>query len=106
MIKLQLLLRHPRSDIALDPALRARLEQQGFQITGSGRASVSATVSEADFARLFGTPPAVHAGFAPDPLHTPALAVPAALDADISLITVAPHHRATNQSPRGRHAAI
>lgn len=100
MIKLQLLLRHPGAEPELDPALRAQLEALGFAITGCGRASVSASVSEDDFARLFGPPQPVKAGFAAGPLAAPGLPVPPALDDAIALITVAPRHVATQPPPR------
>ncbi len=92
MIKLQLLLRHPSAEPELDPALRKLVESHGLTITCVGRATLSATLAEADFARLFGPPPPVNAGFAADPLATPALPVPAALHDAISLITIAPRH--------------
>ena len=100
MIKLQLLLRHPGTEPELDLALRTLLESFGLAITCTGRASVSATVSEADFTRLFGPPPPVKAGFAAGPLAAPALPVPPALDDAISLITVAPHHAAMDNDHR------
>lgn len=100
MIKLQLLLRHPGAEPELDPALRAQLEALGLTITGCGRASVSATVSEDDFARLFGPPGPVQAGFAASALAAPELPVPPQLLEAICLITVAPRHVATNQHPR------
>lgn len=100
MIKLQLLLRHPGADPELDPALRAQLEALGLAVTGCGRASVSATVSEDDFARLFGPPGPMKAGYAASALATPELPVPPALQGAISLITVAPRHVATHQPPR------
>ncbi|MEO7581101.1 MAG: hypothetical protein ABIT83_26140 [Massilia sp.] len=99
MIKLQLLLRHPGAEPELDPALRALLESHGLAVTCSGRASVSATVPEADFARLFGPPPALSAGFAESPLAAPALPVPPALQDAISLITIAPRHAVMHQQP-------
>lgn len=100
MIKLQLLLRQPSAEPELDPALRAQLEALGLTITGIGRASLSASVSEDDFARLFGPPRPVNAGFAAGPLTAPDLPVPPALAHAISLITIAPHHVATNPHPR------
>ncbi len=96
MIKLQLLLRHPGTEPELDPALRARLDELGIRVTGSGRASVSAEIDPARFAQLFGPLPETQAGFAPAPQATPALPVPPGLAADISLITVAPRHTMTN----------
>jgi hypothetical protein len=98
MIKLQLLLRHPGAEPELDPALCALLASHGLTVTCAGRASVSATVSEPDFARLFGPPPPMRAGFAAGALTAPALAVPPALLDAISLITIAPRHIATNPS--------
>ena len=106
MIKLQLLLRHPGAEPELDPALRSLLEAHGLAVTCAGRASVSANVSEADFAHLFGPPPVVNAGFAASPLATPDLPVPPALSDAISLITIAPRHAATNHHPQEKHAAI
>ena len=104
MIKLQLLLRHPSPDIALDPALRAALEAHAFIVTGSGRASVSARMDEADFEQLFGPLPPLTAGFAP--LSSPELPVPPGLESAISLITITPRHSATHNIPRANHAAI
>ncbi len=106
MIKLQLLLRHPGAEPELDPALRALLEAHGLTITCTGRASVSATLSDDDFTRLFGPPPPVVAGFAADPLAAPTLPVPPALLDAISLITIAPRHAITNHHPMDKHAAI
>ena len=103
MIKLQLLLRHPGSEPELDAAVRARLEQHGFIIDGSGRASVTAHLSEAVFARLFAQPAPLLA--APAAAEA-ALAVPAGLADDISLITCAPRHAMTNHHPRVQHASI
>ena len=97
MIKLQLLLRYPGAEPELAPALRSLLESHGLTVTCAGRATVSASVSEADFARLFGPPPPVHAGFAASPAATPDLPVPPALADAISLIAIAPRHAATNQ---------
>lgn len=97
MIKLQLLLRRPGAEPELDPGLRAQLEALGLTITGTGRATLSATMQEADFARLFGVPP--QAVPAAGPLAGPELTVPPALTDAVSLITVAPRHVATNQPP-------
>jgi hypothetical protein len=97
MIKLQLLLRHPGAEPELDPALRAQLEALGLTLTGTGRATLSATMQEADFARLFGAPP--QPVLAAAPLAAPDLPVPPALMDAVSLITVAPRHVATNQPP-------
>lgn len=94
MIKLQLLLRHPSADIALDPAVGAALAAHGMEVTGSGRASVSAQMTEAAFARLFGIAP------------SPDLPLPPGLADSISLITIAPRHSATRHTPRVKHAAI
>lgn len=108
MIKLQLLLRRPGADPELDPLLRALLEANGLTVTGSGRASVSATMPEDEFARLFGQAPELKAGFAAAPAaaEASALAVPPVLLDSISLITVAPRHTATKHLPRDKHAAI
>ena len=94
MIKLQLLLRRPSRDIALDPALRAMLEQHGFAITASGRATVSAEMTGPHFEQLF--------GFLPPLAELP---VPAPLQEAISLITLTPRHSAMHE-PRVNHAAI
>ena len=94
MIKLQLLLRRPSRDIALDPALRAMLEQHGFVITASGRATVSAEMTGAHFEQLF--------GFLPPSAELP---VPAPLQETISLSTLTPRHSALHE-PRVNHAAI
>lgn len=104
MIKLQLLLRHPSAEPKLDADLRARLEQHRFTITGSGRASVSASMGEADFAATFGAHGALQSGFAP--LAAESLPVPPALEPDISLITFVPRHGTTNYHPRGHHASV
>ncbi len=95
MIKLQLLLRRPSPDIALDPAVRAALEAHGFAVTASGRATVSANMDREDFARLFGAPPL--------PTDLP---VPPALQEFVSLITLTPRHSVIHHKPRARHAAI
>ena len=89
MIKLELLLRKAGAEPGLDPALRALLEAQGLSVSGAGRATVSASIAEADFARLFGAPPAIRAGYAAGPIGAPSLTVPAALAEAISLITIA-----------------
>lgn len=96
MIKLQLLLRHPGKEPELDPALRAALEALGMHVDGVGRASVSAHMAQDDYATLFGQPP----------LESCELPIPAALADAVSLITVAPHHVATNLTPGTRNAAI
>lgn len=84
MIKLQLLLRHPSAEPGIDPALGEVLAQHGIAVTGVGRASLSAQMTHlAD-------------GFAP--LSAPELPVPSGLVDAISQITIAPHHRATNNS--------
>jgi hypothetical protein len=95
MIKLQLLLRHPGGDITLDPAVRALLEQHGFAVTGSGRATVSAQMEDARFEALFGPQPVIGA-----------LPVPAPLAEAITLITLPPRHSAMLYKPRVKHAAI
>lgn len=104
MIKLQLLLRHPSPEPALDAGLRARLEQHRFTITGSGRASISATMSESDFAATFGEHGSLQSGFAP--LSASPLPIPPALEPDISLITFVPRHGTTNHHPRVHHASV
>ena len=104
MIKLQLLLRHPSPDIALDPVVRAALEAHGFIVTGSGRASVSAQMTEANFEKLFGPSPPVTAGFAR--LTSPELPLPPGLESAVSLITITPRHSAMHNTPRANHAAI
>lgn len=107
MIKLQLLLRHPGAEPELEPALRALIEANGMTVTGYGRASVSATITEAEFARLFGAPPEIQGGFAVGNAQSaPELAVPPALQDAVSLISVAPRHSATNHHPRDKYAAI
>jgi hypothetical protein len=106
MIKLQLLLRHPGAEPELDPGLRELLQASGLTVTGCGRASVSATVSEADFARLFGAPRPAVAGFAASLPAADALPVPPSLSEAISLITIAPRHTATHHHPQDKHAAI
>lgn len=106
MIKLQLLLRHPGAEPEVDPALRALLGAHGIEVTGEGRASVSATVSEADFSRLFGEHGALTGGFAARQSETPALLIPDDLQDAISLITIAPRHTATALSPGGKHATL
>jgi hypothetical protein len=95
MIKLQLLLRHPSADIALAPAVRALLEQHGFVISASGRASVSAAMEEAAFAYQFGVCPA-----------GAELAVPTALQGAISLITLCVRPSVMLHPPKVNHAAI
>ena len=94
MIKLQLLLRRPSADIALDPLVRAALEAHGLAVTGSGRASVTAQMTEAAFERLFGMAP------------SPDLPLPPGLADAVSLITIAPRHSAMRHTPRVKHAAI
>ena len=97
MIKLQLLLRRPSPDIALDPAVRAVLEQHGFAVTGAGRATVSAELPEERFRQLFG-------GLPPD--QNLQLPLPPGLADAISLITIAPRHSAMRHKPRVKHAAF
>jgi hypothetical protein len=106
MIKLQLLLRHPGADPELAPALQARLEALGLCITCCGRATISATIDEQAFERLFGPPPPIRAGFAANTLAAPELPVPAALQDAVSLITIAPRHAVMNLHPQEKHAAI
>ena len=95
MIKLQLLLRRPSPDIALDPAVRAALEAHGFAVSASGRATVSANMAAQDFERLFGHPPL--------PAELP---VPPGLGEFVSLITLTPRHSVIHHTPRVKHAAI
>jgi hypothetical protein len=95
MIKLQLLLQRPSTDIALDPAVRAALEAHGFTITASGRATVSAEMTDAAFEALFGWPP-----------RTAGLPVPPGLQESISMITFTPRHSVMRHLPRVKHAAI
>jgi len=106
MIKLQLLLRHPGADPELDPALQARLAALGLTVTCAGRASISATIEQDAFERLFGPPPPTRAGFAANPLAAPELPLPPALQDAISLITIAPRHAVMNHHPREPHAAF
>ena len=95
MIKLQLLLRHPGTDPAIDAGLQAALEAVGLQVTGSGRATVSAQITPDAFARLFGPTPDLSA-----------LPVPASLAGQITLITTAPQHCATTDPLKGKNAAL
>jgi hypothetical protein len=95
MIKLQLLLRHPSTEPAIDAALQADLEALGLEVTGYGRATVSAQITPEAFTGLFGTAPDLSA-----------LPVPASLADRITLITSAPQHCATTASSKGKNAAI
>lgn len=93
MIKLQMLL-HSLTRAALDePALRSQLSQLGIRATGVGLATVSAEISADAFEKVWGKPPAVVSGFAPD-LEACALPVPAALAASIESISTVPRHSA------------
>lgn len=100
MIKLQLLLRHPGAQPEVEPALRSLLQAHGVTVTGEGRASLSATISEDDFRRLFGPPSRIALSAATGPYQSPDLDVPAGLADAISLITIAPHHIATTPTQR------
>ncbi len=100
MIKLQLLLRHPGAEPELDPALRTLLATHGVTVTGEGRASLSATISEDDFRRLFGPPSRIALSAAAGPYQSPELAVPPGLADAVSLITIAPQHIATKPISR------
>ena len=104
MIKLQLLLRRPRSEPKLDAPLRARIEQHGINVTGSGRASISAAMTEDAFAHLFGAHGSLQSGYAS--LSEPPLPVPPALQEEISLITLVPRHGPTDQPSRVHHASV
>ncbi len=95
MIKLELLLRRPAADPVLDPAVRTLLEQHGLRVTGAGRASVSAQLTEAAFAALFGKV---------DP--NAELMVPAPLADAISVAAIAPRHCVTHHPFKARHAAL
>lgn len=95
MIKLQLLLRHPRPDPGIDDALRALLDGHGIRVTGCGRATLSAEMAPDDFARLFGS--------APDQA---CLRVPDDLQDAITLITGAAPQCASPTPPKGNHAAL
>jgi len=96
MIKLQLLLRHPSAEPGIDPTLGELLAQHGMTVTGVGRASLSAQMTQTAFDELFGPMPHLADGFAP--LPAPELPLPSGLVDAISQITIAPHHRATNNS--------
>ena len=93
MIKLQLLLRHPQPEPEVDPALRALLDAYGIMLTGEGRATLSASVTEDAFVRLFGALTIAPVSTA-RPFEPAELPVPANLAEAISLITVAPHNPA------------
>ena len=89
MIKLQLLLRHARPEPVSDPAMHALLDAHGITVTCEGRASLSATVAEEAYTRLFGALEPV-ASAAARAFEMPTLPVPADLADVISLITIAP----------------
>ncbi len=95
MIKLQLLLSHPKRELAVDPVLCAQLAALGMTVTGSGMASVSAEIAPDAYQRLFGPPPPLQGGFAPSAQAAPALPVPPELAGAVALITIAPRHVGT-----------
>ena len=102
MIKIQLLLSHPATESELDPALQAKLKKLGIEVTGNGRVTVSAEISTSDFETLFQARPA----FSGRPDDTPDLPIPASLEGDVTLITVAPQHVLTGPTGKRKNAAI
>lgn len=89
MIKLQLLLSQPSRDAQLDPAVCARLEALGMQVTGSGLATVSAEIARDAYERLFGPPPPLQGGCVATAQAAPTLPVPADLADSVKLVTIA-----------------
>ena len=83
--RLQLLLDPHARGAADKAALKAELGKLGIEISGEGAATLSARISEADFARLFA------------PADLPAaedaeLPIPDSLRGRVTTITVAPPH--------------
>ncbi len=71
-----------------------------MQITGVGRATVSADMTPANFESVFQARP-------PSGAQTEAdLPIPSSLRESVTLITIAPHHIPTDQTGKGPHAAI
>jgi hypothetical protein len=90
-IRLQMLVRpdarNPRGLADLEAALRAL----GFEVTGTGRASVSARATEEAFSAAFGDVPAASSYMA-SPAASPRLSVPAPLADYVERINIASPH--------------
>ena len=98
-VRLQLLLRAPWRSEKGRAEVQAALHALGFEVTGSGQASVSARATPEAFAAVFGgTPPAVNRNAPADADLD--LAVPASLAASVESITVAPRHVIIARGPR------
>jgi hypothetical protein len=97
-VRLQVLLRAPcRNDRGIAD-VRTALRALHLEVTGVGRASVSAHASPKAFDAVFGgTPPEAMGDAAPE--SDVALAVPPALAEWVESITVAPQHIMISETP-------
>lgn len=86
----------------LDPALCTQLEELGMHVTASGRVTISAEISAADYQTLFHALPGTPARLE----DTPELAIPAVLEGVVALITVTPPHVPAASSKKGKDATI
>jgi hypothetical protein len=90
-VRLQVLLRTPSRNAKGRAEVEAKLEALGFEVTGSGQASVSARAAPSAFAAVFGgSPPA--AGRSAPADRDLELTVPAGLADSVESISVAPQH--------------
>jgi hypothetical protein len=97
-VRLQMLVRkdarNARGIAELETALRAL----GFDVTGSGRASVSARATRDVFAAVFGEPPpSVDRAV---PFAAPPLTVPASLAGYVDSVSIAPQHTVIRRGRR------
>jgi len=86
-VRLQILLKKPLAD---DTSLVPLLEQHGLKITGTGVTTVTATVSQERYKKMFGKSPDVRSGFSTG--IGDVLAVPDALAPYVESISETPKH--------------
>jgi hypothetical protein len=97
-IRLQVLVRAARrNDKDLDE-LQAALRALGFEVTGTGKASVSVRATPETFAKVFGAGRAAVGG--PPTESASELRVPAPLAEYTESITVAPQHIVMSERPQ------
>src|SRR5262249_10472488 len=90
-IPLQILVRDDHREPAALARITAQLQSIGLEVTGSGRATVSARAAPQVFEKLFGRP-APTGTSRPAATDETALPIPPALRGRVASITVAPKH--------------